>query len=177
MERLPSAGRPPKLFVPVVPPTTDTLYLSSDSDEEHGLPFHDAPSLPSVGSLNSQCSSTQTPQLPTRFAKLLNYVRDSQTGDTDRSTAHMHQINALINAPIFTAEAYDVFEGALAGTASLTVSDPSSGGTVFSLSSHSSFSHEYYSIAQLFCQKRLLTYRPIGSHTTIRPHRHTPSRR
>lgn len=151
MERLSSAGWPPKLFGPIVSSTTDTPYLASDSDEEGCLSFHDAPSLPSVGSLNTQCGGTPVPHLPNRFAKLLNYVRDSQTRDTDKSTTQTHQIDALVNAPIFTAEAYEVVEGALAEAASLTVSNPLSESSVFSLSCHLVPLREYYSIAQFLC--------------------------
>lgn len=144
MEKLPSAGWRPKSLVPVVPPTTDTPYLSSGSCEEDCLSFHDAPSLSSMGRLNRQRRDTQPPQLPTRFAKLLKYVRDTQIGDTDRCTAQKHQIDALVNAPIFTAEAFDVVEGALAETASLTVSNPFSESSISSCVPICFFIHKYY---------------------------------
>lgn len=95
----------------------------SRSDESPDVDFHDAASAPASAEPCPSPSAGGLLDLPHRFAKLLNYVDISQDDETDDSALRKYQIEALANAPIFTAEAYDVVDDALANAASTTVSD------------------------------------------------------
>lgn len=94
----------------------------SKSDEDSHMDFHDAASAASQRELSCGSSPRQHLELPRRFAGLLKYVDSSQDEDTNDSTLTEYQLKALANAPIFTAEAYDVVDGVLEIATSTTVS-------------------------------------------------------
>lgn len=94
----------------------------SSSDEDVHMDFHAATSAPAWGEPSNSPSTQRHLELSPRFAGLLKYVDSPQDENPDDSILKKYQVQALVNAPIFTAEAYNVVDGVLANAASTTVS-------------------------------------------------------